>query len=119
MKRHDKAPNSQSISAKSGRKAAWRHPTKKNVSLPYTSAAAIALMESGVTDYSVIASALRIDVADVERIDNTEDEIVRKLAVEGMPHGEYFKLHGGIRCPKCNSWIVITPCMTCRHYLQR
>lgn len=116
MSDHNEVPYHQSSPAMTTSKAVWRHPTNAKVTLPYASAAVIALIELGLSDYSVIAEAVGLNVEDVQRIDNAEDVVVRQLAVEGLPHGEYFKLRARIRCPKCNGLIVIAPCISCSRY---
>jgi hypothetical protein len=49
----------------------------------------------------------------VESVDRLEDDAVRSLWKAGIPHNAYFKLHGSIRCPRCNSLIKIAPCVAC------
>ncbi len=91
----------------------WRNPTVPNVVLPYNVAAVIAVMQMGIIDNAVIAAAVGLDIERVEQIDAAEDSTIRRLAVEGIPSGEYFKLRTHVRCPRCN-WLVRTaPCVAC------
>jgi len=95
------------------KRSAWRHPLKPDLVVPYRAAAVIALMEMGVSDYSVIAAALNLTIEEVQRIDSAEDPSIRRLCVEKIPYGEYFKLDEEIRCPKCNATIRVVPCVAC------
>ncbi|HBO45530.1 MAG TPA: hypothetical protein DD670_16680 [Planctomycetaceae bacterium] len=91
----------------------WRHPSSPHIKLPYRVAAAVAVMEMGISDYSVIAHAVGLSVEEVERIDMVEDPAVRQLALAGIPVGESFKLSRRIRCPKCQAKIALAPCIAC------
>jgi len=91
----------------------WRHPSKRSIKVPHRAAAAIAVMEMGVTDYSVIASAVGLTVDEVKRIDMAEDSPIRQLGCEGIPYGEYFTLEKVIRCPKCHAMVRFAPCVAC------
>jgi len=77
---------------------------KRGIKVPHRAAAAIAVMEMGVSDYSVIASAVGLTVEEVERIDRAEDSPIRQLSCEGIPYGEYFTLEGHplsqVPCPR-------------------
>jgi hypothetical protein len=95
------------------RRRLWRHPLKLYIEVPYRVAAAIAVMEMGISDYSVIAGAVGLTVEEVERIDMAEDSSVRLLAVAGIPAGEFFKLDNRVRCPKCQAKLRIAPCIAC------
>lgn len=70
-------------------------------------------MQMGVADYEVIASAVGLKVEQVRKIDSADDPVVRLLAVAGIPMGQYFNLQTTIRCPTCNGWIRIAPCVVC------
>jgi hypothetical protein len=93
---------------------AWRHPFQRHIEVPYRVAAAIALMEMGVSEYAVIARAVGLTVGEVERIDLVEDSAVRKLAVAGIPVGEWFRLDHRVRCPRCQAKVAVAPCVACR-----
>jgi len=93
--------------------SARRRPIQKNNKLPHTSAAAIAVMEMGISDYSVIAGAVGLSEEEVEQIDMSDDSRIRKLGSRGIPFGEYFHLRSKIRCPKCSASITIAPCVAC------
>jgi hypothetical protein len=95
-------------------KRPWRHPRKRDIEVPYRIAAAIAVMEMGVSEYSVIANAVGLTVEEVERIDMVEDAAVRKLALAKIPLGESFKLDNRVRCPKCHAKVGLAPCVACR-----
>jgi hypothetical protein len=92
----------------------WRHPLHRAIEVPYRVAAAIAVMEMGISDYRLIAEAVGLTEAEVRGIDTAEDSLVRQLAVAGIPIGEFFKLDCRIRCPKCQARVVIAPCVSCR-----
>jgi hypothetical protein len=81
--------------------------------VPYASAAAVSLMEMGITDYERIAQAVGLDAEEVERIDMAEDKAIRQLCLAGIPYGHYFTLEHRIRCPKCSGMIVLAPCVAC------
>ena len=91
----------------------WQHPRKLQIQVPYRVAAAIAVMEMGISDYSVIAGAVGLTVEEVERVDMAEDPSVRQLAVVGIPPGEFFRLDDRVRCPKCQAKLSIAPCLAC------
>lgn len=92
----------------------WRHPAKRNIEVPYRIAAALAVMQMGVTDHSAIAKAVGLTLDEVERIDKAQDASVRQLAVARIPPGESFKLINPVRCPKCEAEVSIVPCVACR-----
>ena len=92
----------------------WRHPFKRHFEVPYRVAAAIAVMEMGVSEHSVIANAVGLTVEEVERVDMAEDPAVRQLAVERIPVSESFKLDNFVRCPKCLAKVGLAPCVACR-----
>ena len=95
------------------RSRSWQHPVKLHIEVPYRVAAAIAVMEMGISDYSVIAGAVGLTVEEVERVDMAEDPSVRQLAVVGIPPGEFFRLDDRVRCPKCQAKLSIAPCLAC------
>ena len=94
----------------------WRHPFKRYIEVPYRIAAAIAVMEMGVSQYSVIANAVGLTIDEVERIDMVEDSAVRQLALARIPVGESFKLDNRVRCPKCQAEVGLAPCIACRSF---
>jgi len=91
----------------------WQHPVKLDIEVPYRVAAAIAVMEMGISDYSVIAGAVGLTVEEVERVDMAEDRSVRQLALAGIPAGEFFRLDNRVRCPKCQAKLSVAPCLAC------
>ncbi len=91
----------------------WRHPVNRSIEVPYRVAAAIALMEMGISDYSVIAAAVGLTVEQIRQIDMVEDRCVRQIAAAGIPVGESFKLEHRVRCPKCQARISVAPCIAC------
>jgi hypothetical protein len=103
----------QSEAAKKPRRRPWRHPTQRGIKVPYAAAAAISLMEMGITDYERIAAAVGLSAAEVERIDMAEDKSIRQLCLAGVPYGHYFTLEAHIRCPKCSGMITLAPCVAC------
>jgi hypothetical protein len=100
------------------RRRPWRHPLDRAIEVPYRVAAAVAVMEMGISEYGVIAEAVGLTVAEVTCIDRAEDSLVRQLAVAGIPVGEFFKLDHRIRCPKCQAKVEIAPCVTCHRLLR-
>jgi hypothetical protein len=96
----------------------WRHPLNRAIEVPYRVAAAIAVMEMGISEYGVIAAAVGLTEAEVQGIDGAEDSLVKQLAVAGIPVGEFFKLDQRIRCPRCQAKVEIAPCVTCHCVLR-
>jgi hypothetical protein len=92
----------------------WRHPIQRHIEVPYRVAAAIAVMEMGVSEYPVIAHAVGLTVGEIKRIDLVEDATVKKLAVAGIPVGEWFRLDHLVRCPRCQAKVAVAPCVACR-----
>ncbi|MBN2293605.1 MAG: hypothetical protein JXM70_14340 [Pirellulales bacterium] len=92
----------------------WRHPFKRRILVPYRIAMAIAVMEMGISEYSVIARAVGLTAKEVERVDIADDTSVRQLALARIPAGVYFKLDHFVRCPKCLGDVRIAPCVACR-----
>jgi hypothetical protein len=86
---------------------------KLYIEVPYRVAAAIAVMEMGISEYCVIARAVGLTVEEVERVDMAEDSCVRQLALAGIPAGEFFRLNNRVRCPKCQAKLSIAPCIAC------
>lgn len=95
------------------RSSLWRHPLHHWIRVPYRIAAAIAVMEMGISEYSIIARAVGLTVEEVERVDMVEDSAVRQLALAGIPVGESFKLDNHVRCPKCQAKVGLVPCIAC------
>lgn len=98
-------------------RSAWRHPTNPAIILPYNHAAVVAVMQMGISDPAMIAAAVGLDAATVERIDLAEDPAIRLLAVARIPFGQYFKLLARVRCPRCHGWVQTAPCMACAQQL--
>ena len=94
----------------------WQHPLKHYIEVPYRVAAAVAVMEMGISEYRVIARAVGLTVEEVERVDMAEDSSVRQLAVAGIPAGEFFRLNERVRCPKCQAKLSIAPCLACHRF---
>ncbi|MHC4177733.1 MAG: hypothetical protein ACYSWU_09505 [Planctomycetota bacterium] len=94
----------------------WQHPLRLYIEVPYRVAAAIAVMEMGISDYSVIAGAVGLTVEEVERIDMAEDSSIRLLAVAGIPAGEFFKLDNRVRCRRCQAKLNVAPCIACHSF---
>ncbi len=91
----------------------WRHPLNTNIVVPCKSAAAIAVMQMGISDLLTIGLAIDLDPTLVEAIDSAEDPLIRQLAVEGIPDGEFFKLRARVICPKCKRSVLLAPCLAC------
>jgi hypothetical protein len=94
----------------------WRHPSDPRIEVPYRVAAAIAVMEMGISEYSVIAEAVGLTIEEVERVDLAEDPAVRRLALTGIPAGESFRLKRRLRCPRCQAKVGLAPCIACHSY---
>lgn len=92
----------------------WRHPLQRSIEVPYRVAAAIAVMEMGISEYSVIAKAVGLSVEEVERVDRVEDASVRQLALAKIPIDVSFKLDNRVRCPRCQAEVGLAPCVACR-----
>ena len=99
---------------RSRRDRLWRHPLKRSIEVPYRVAAAIAVMEMGITEYSVIADAVGLSIEEVERVDCVEDTSVRQLALRRIPIDVLFKLENHVRCPRCQAEVALAPCVACR-----
>ena len=94
------------------------------MALPFTSkkllpvspqvAAAIVLMQSGISDLSLVAAAVGLTRDEVERIDAADDPGVRKIASQGTPEEFVFRLRHNVTCPMCGSRIYLVPCMSCK-----
>ena len=91
----------------------WQHPLYEAVRVPRKIAAALALFQTGITTYATIAYAVGLTVDDVAYIDAAEEKVIRQLAIVGIPRGDYFRLRRKVRCPRCNSWITLAPCVAC------
>ena len=92
----------------------WQYPFKPHIKVPYRVAAAIAVMEMGISDYSVIADAVGLTIEEVEGVDMAEDPVVRQIALARIPIDESFKLQHRVRCPKCQAKVSLVPCIACR-----
>jgi hypothetical protein len=92
----------------------WRYPFKPHIKVPYRIAATVAVMEMGISEYSVIADAVGLTIEEVERVDMAEDLAVRQLALARIPIGESFKLFCRVRCPRCQAKVALAPCIACR-----
>ena len=53
----------------------WRHPLNGAIEVPYRVAAAVAVMEMGISEYGVIAEAVGLTVEDVRRIEKAEHTV--------------------------------------------
>jgi hypothetical protein len=94
----------------------WRHPSDPSIVVTVRCAAAVALMQMGIADYRLIAEAVGLDAAAVERIDAAEDRAIRALAVARIPNGEFFKLRVRVQCPGCNGRVYVAPCVFCAQH---
>lgn len=83
-------------------------------SLPTRVEAALAVMQMGIKDYDTIAATVGIAREDVSEIDHSQDQRIRRLAVEGLDPDKRFHLVRPLRCPKCRSRITVAPCLTCQ-----
>jgi len=92
----------------------WRHPYDQSIEMPHRFAAAIAVMEMGISEYSLIATAVGLTVEEVKRVDMAKDLSIRQLAVVGIPAGESFELQNFVCCPKCQVAVGFAPCFACR-----
>ena len=86
---------------------------KGSAQISRSTAAVIALIQAGITDYAVIARAARLTVNDVQQIDAATDGNVRCLAVQGVPRDAYYHLHTKVTCPGCGRAINLVPCVAC------
>jgi hypothetical protein len=91
----------------------WRHPDDPSIIVSIQCAAAVAVMQMGISDHHLIAEAVGLDVAAIKRIDAAEDIAVRALAVARIPSGEFFKLRVRVLCPVCHGRVYIAPCVLC------
>ena len=82
--------------------------------LPRRVEAALAMMQMGVSDYATIASTVGLEEADVIEIDHSDDQRIRRIAIQGVDPEKQFHLMRPIRCPKCRNRITVAPCLTCR-----
>jgi len=84
------------------------------VDVPRRTGAALALMQIGIRDYGMIASAAGLTEREVKCIDMADDPQVKELGVRGIPFGQYFHLRQRVRCPKCAARITVAPCVACQ-----
>ena len=91
----------------------WQHPSVKKIRVPRKVAAVIALIQTGIVNYSTIAQAVGLTVEEVKYIDQAEESKIRQLGIQGIPRHVYFHLKKKVRCPNCNSWITLAPCVAC------
>ena len=98
---------------KSGKRKNWQHPMNRTVRVPQQTAVAVALMEMGITNLEEIGRAVGLSTDEVLRIDSVEDPAVRKLCSLGIPYGIYFRLQDKVRCPRCDGFVTIAPCVAC------
>ena len=113
MIQHSNSIKTKSNSQQIIRGEKWQHPLHEDIRVPRKIAAAIALFQTGITTYVTIAKAVGLSVDEVEYIDAAQEHSIRQLAIVGIPQGDYFRLRQKVRCPKCNSWITLAPCVAC------
>lgn len=94
-------------------RSAWRHPLETDLEVPRKTATALAIMGMGISDYASIAQAAGLSHEQVAGIDLSDDRVIRRLGVVGIPFGHFFNLRNKIRCPICEGWITIAPCVAC------
>ena len=87
--------------------------TRSRLRVPRQTAAVLALIETGITDYEILSVAVGLSIEEVRQIDMAQDPEVRRLGIHGLPSGEYFRLRNRVRCPKCSAWLTIAPCVAC------
>jgi len=87
--------------------------TRTPLRVPRRTAAVLALIETGITDYEVLSKAVGLSVDEVFQIDMAQDPEIRRLGIDGLPSGEYFRLRNRVRCPKCSAWLTVAPCVAC------
>jgi hypothetical protein len=75
--------------------------------------AVIALMQTGVANYALIARATGLTENEVARIDEAKQSHVRQLAVHGTGRDVYYQLRSKVTCPRCGSLICLVPCVAC------
>lgn len=110
-RRADKHLGVSSTTASKGK--LWRHPRHRSIRVPRKAAAAIAVMEMGIADYDTIAGAVGLTVEEIAQIDRAEDTAIRQLGIARIPYGVYFHLQDKVRCPRCDAWITLAPCVAC------
>lgn len=94
-------------------RSAWRHPSETGIEVPRKTAMALAIMGMGISDYAAIAQAAGLSWDQVAGIDLSDDRAVQRLGVVGIPYGHFFNLRNKIRCPLCEGWITVAPCVAC------
>jgi hypothetical protein len=62
------------------RRGPWQHPLYHAIEFPYQVAAAIAVMEMGISEYGVIAEAVGLTVAELKVIGTAADTKIRQIA---------------------------------------
>ncbi|MFV2069130.1 MAG: hypothetical protein ACC645_19355, partial [Pirellulales bacterium] len=80
--------------------------TRARLRVPRQTAAVLALIETGITDYEVLSAAVGLSIEEVRQIDMAHDPEIRRLGIHGLPSGEYFRLRNRVRCPKCSAWLT-------------
>lgn len=81
--------------------------------LPLRVETALAIMQMGISDYTTIALSVGLTEKQVERIDLSDDERIRELAVSGVSPKKHYRLVRPLRCPKCRGLITTVPCLVC------
>ena len=95
-------------------RSSWSDPADRPIRVPRRTAATLALMQIGISDYAKIALAVGLTEREVRQIDMAKDPAVRELGVRGIPPGTYFHLRRRVRCPQCAAWITVAPCVACQ-----
>ena len=77
-------------------------------------AAAVYLLQAGLSDYKQVADAIGVSVAHVRRIEAADDPAVRRAMSKSSADGTSVRLRKPIRCPGCGRRIFLVPCVACR-----
>lgn len=79
--------------------------------------AALAMMQTGFTDLSLIAKAVRLPLLKVMEIEQADDLNVRRIVANGIPDDFVYHIHGHVKCRTCGGRINKVPCIVC-HQLE-
>jgi hypothetical protein len=77
-------------------------------------AAAVYLLQAGLSDYKQVADAIGVSVAHVRRIEAADDPAVRRAMRKPFGDCPAVRLRKPIRCPGCGRRIFLVPCVACR-----
>ena len=91
----------------------WQHPAHHDICVPHKVAAALAVIEMGIHDHQDIGDAVGLSLDEIAVIDRADDHNVRRLGVLGIPFGQFFNLRAAVRCPRCEAWVTVAPCVAC------